>query len=139
MTFGRLQQTDKAQRNSSLLQSLLQHTRDWALQLRQGVVSASPGFQGCQFWVWESEFMSPGNFSTEHYAVCVAQNPDSVPLSMKPAMNRPPGIFVDGQWTEALVDGQWTEVPGTLLTSSSNIVVLSLKNIWGLFKNFYSS
>lgn len=100
-------------------------------------MSASPGFQGYQFWVWESEFMSLGNFSTEHYAVCVAQNPDSVPVSLKPAVNRPPGLFVA---RTAGISG-WAVDRGTW--NSPNLlfhpVVLSLKNIRGLFKNFYSS
>lgn len=57
-------------------------------------MSASPGFQGYQFWVWESELMSLGNFSTEYYAVCVAQNRDTVPVLMKPDMSRLPGLFM---------------------------------------------
>lgn len=57
-------------------------------------MSASPGFQGSEFWVWDSEVMSLGHFSTEYCSACVAQNPDTVPVSMNPAVNRPPGLFV---------------------------------------------
>lgn len=133
MTFGRLQWIDKAQHNSSLPQALLQHTRDWALQLRQGVENASPGFQGSEFWVWDFEVMSLGSFSTEY-----GTEPGTLCLCQCIL------LWIDLQaslWQgqRALVEEQWTEVPGTLLTSSSTIVVLSLKNIRGLFENFDSS